>query len=223
MTIKFTDAAKFYEETPEQKAAWEWLQATIPDNLLEEFAEKYRKKPEVKSLITKKQLSHIWSRKESEISDAVINDLNRCLNTFKINTKSRMRHFISQISHESGGGKWMKEIASGDAYEGRRDLGNTQPGDGRKFKGGGFIQLTGRANYSAFAKYMNDPRIMEGVDYVASKYPATSAGYFWMVKKLNALVDSGASVEDVTKVVNGGYNGLEDRKIYYRRCLDVIK
>lgn len=222
MTIKFTDAAKFYQETPEQKAAWEWLQTTIPDNLLEEFAVKYRKKPEVKSLITKKQLSYIWSRRESEISDAVIDDLNRCLHTFKINTKSRMRHFISQISHESGGGKWMKEIASGNAYEGRRDLGNTQPGDGRKFKGGGFIQLTGRSNYSSFSRYMNDPKIMEGVDYVASKYPATSAGFWWHNNGMNYLCDKNPSVEQVTRKVNGGYNGLADRQKYYKRCCDVI-
>lgn len=222
MTIKFTDAAKFYQETPEQKAAWEWLQTTIPDNLLEEFAVKYRKKPEVKSLITKKQLSYIWSRRESEISDAVIDDLNRCLNTFKINTKSRMRHFISQISHESGGGKWMKEIASGNAYEGRRDLGNTQPGDGRKFKGGGFIQLTGRSNYSSFSRYMNDPKIMEGVDYVASKYPATSAGFWWHNNGMNYLCDKNPSVGQVTRKVNGGYNGLTDRQKYYKRCCDVI-
>lgn len=116
----------------------------------------------------------------------------------------------------------MKELASGDAYEGRKDLGNTEIGDGRKYKGAGFIQLTGRANYSAFAKYMNDPKIMDGVDYVALNYPATSAGYFWMTKKLNTLADSGASVEDITKIVNGGLRGIEDRKIYYNRCLDII-
>lgn len=148
--------------------------------------------------------------------------MNACLVRFQINTPVRIRHFISQISHESGGGKWMKELASGDAYEGRKDLGNTEIGDGRKYKGAGFIQLTGRANYSAFAKYMNDPKIMDGVDYVALNYPATSAGYFWMTKKLNTLADSGASVEDITKIVNGGLRGIEDRKIYYNRCLDII-
>ena len=133
-----------------------------------------------------------------------------------------MRHFISQISHESGGGKWMKELASGDAYEGRRDIGNTQRGDGRKYKGAGFIQLTGRANYSSFSKYMNDPRIMDGVDYVATKYPATSAGFWWHNNNMNALCDKNPTVEEVTRKVNGGYRGLEDRKKYYRRCLSVI-
>jgi putative chitinase len=220
--VKFTDAAKFYLEFAHQREAWEWLQNNISDEILKEFGIKYRKKPEVTQLITKKQLSYIWSRRESDISDAVINDLNRCLNTFKINTKSRMRHFISQISHESGGGKWMKEIASGRAYEWRRDLGNNRSGDGPRYKGAGFIQLTGRANYTAFSRYMKDERIMEGVDYVSSKYPATSAGFWWHNNHMNALCDRNPSVEQVTRRVNGGYNGLADRKHYYAKCCNVI-
>ena len=222
MTIKFTDAAKYFQGTKEQIEAFEYLQKNTSPDVLVEFEKLYRKQPEVKLLITKKQLASIWGTNENSISDAIINDLNNCLNVFKINTKSRMRHFISQISHESGAGKWMKELASGDAYEGRRDIGNTQPGDGRKYKGAGFIQLTGRANYASFSKYMNDPKIMNGVDYVSSKYPATSAGFWWHNNNMNALCDKNPSVEEVTRKVNGGYRGLEDRKKYYNRCLSVI-
>jgi len=222
MTIKFIDAAKYFKGTKEQIEAFEYLQKNTSPDVLEEFEKLYRKQPEVKLLISKKQLASIWGSNENSITDAVINDLNSCLNLFKINTKSRMRHFISQISHESGAGKWMKELASGDAYEGRRDIGNTQPGDGRKYKGAGFIQLTGRANYASFSKYMNDPRIMDGVDYVATKYPATSAGFWWHNNNMNALCDKNPTVEEVTRKVNGGYRGLEDRKKYYKRCLDVI-
>lgn len=222
MSIKFTDAAKFFKGTKEQIEAWEWLQSTVPSSILEEFATRYRKQPEIKQFISKKQLSYVWNVNETMITDAVINDLNNCLNTFKINTQTRMRHFISQISHESGGGKWMKELASGDAYEWRSDLGNNQKGDGRKYKGGGFIQLTGRANYTAFSKFMNDPRIMEGVDYVASKYPATSAGFWWNNNNMNTLCDKNPLVEQVTRRVNGGITGLDDRKYYYKRCCDVI-
>ena len=116
----------------------------------------------------------------------------------------------------------MKELASGDDYEGRKDLGNTQPGDGRKYKGAGFIQLTGRANYSDFSKYMNDPKVMDGVDYVALNYPATSAGYWWYNNRMNALCDHNPLIEEVTKRVNGGLRGIEDRKVYYNRCLEVI-
>ena len=174
------------------------------------------------ALITKKQLSRIWDVSETTISDRIINDLNSCLVRFQINTSVRIRHFISQISHESGGGKWMKELASGDDYEGRIDIGNTQPGDGRKYKGAGFIQLTGRANYSDFSKYMNDPKVMDGVDYVALNYPATSAGYWWYNNRMNALCDRNPLIEEVTRKVNGGLRGIEDRKVYYNRCLEVI-
>jgi predicted chitinase len=174
------------------------------------------------ALITKNQLSRVWDVAETVISDRVINDLNRCLTQFSINTPNRIRHFISQISHESGGGKWMKELASGDAYEGRRDLGNTQPGDGRRFKGSGFIQLTGRFNYQRFADFIKDPRVMEGVDYVALNYPATSSGFWWMTNKMNELCDTNPSVEQVTRRVNGGTRGLADRQMYYNRCLEVF-
>jgi putative chitinase len=174
-------------------------------------------------LITKNQLSRVWDVSETSISDRVINDLNRCLTQFNINTPNRIRHFISQISHESGGGKWMKELASGDAYEGRTDLGNTQPGDGRKFKGAGFIQLTGRYNYQRFADFIKDPRVMEGVDYVALNYPATSSGFWWHTNKMNELCDTNPTVEQVTRRVNGGTRGLADRQMYYNRYLEVFR
>lgn len=222
MSIKLTDAAKYFKGTKEQIEALEYLQKYTPPHVLDEFAKLYRKQPEVKTLISKKQLAYVWNKDEAWISDAVINDLNNCLVKFNINTQSRIRHFLAQISHESGAGKWMKEIASGDAYEWRSDLGNTQKGDGRKYKGGGFIQLTGRANYSAFSKFINDPKIMDGVDYVASKYPATSAGFWWHNNNMNTLCDRNPSVEEVTRKVNGGLNGIEDRRYYYKRACDII-
>lgn len=159
---------------------------------------------------------------ERTISDLLLADLNSCLNRYTINTPPRLRHFLSQIAHESGGLQWLQELVSGDAYEWRDDLGNTQPGDGRKFKGAGVIQLTGRANYQAFAKAIADPRVMEGVNYVASTYPFTSAGFWWKNNEMNALCDRDATVEQVTCRVNGGYNGLEDRESYYSRACNVI-
>jgi predicted chitinase len=178
---------------------------------------------ENKTYVTKSQLATIWKCSESLIKDSEIADLNQCLIRFNITTPSRIRHFLSQISHESGGGRYMKEIASGDAYESRKDLGNIQPGDGRKFKGAGVIQMTGRANYQSFANFIKDPRVMEGVDYVAEKYPFTSAGFWWMNNKMNELCDTNPTVEQVTRRVNGGLNGLADRKMYYQRTLQVIK
>ena len=173
--------------------------------------------------ISKSQLAFIWGCREELIKTSEIIELNKCLKQFGITTAQRMRHFISQLSHESGGGRYMKEISSGDAYEGRVDLGNTKPGDGRRYKGAGYLQMTGRANYQRFADYIKDPRVMEGVDYVAEHYPFTSSGFWWMNNKMNELCDSNPSVEDVTRRVNGGYNGLADRKLYYARCVEVIK
>ena len=175
------------------------------------------------SYVTESQLNQIgWS--SSYLSAKIIDDLNSCLQRYNITTKSRLRHFISQCSHESGAGRWTKELASGEAYEGRADLGNTQPGDGPKYKGGGYIQLTGRYNYTKFSQAIGDPEIVnQGVNYVAANYPWTSAGFWWDNNKMNALCDTNPTVEAVTKRVNGGYNGLEDRRMYYNRCVQVFK
>lgn len=176
----------------------------------------------VPEYINKDDLAYIWNCSASLIKEHEIDEMNACLAQFNINTPSRICHFLSQTAHESGGGRYMKELASGEAYEYRSDLGNTEPGDGPRFKGAGYIQLTGRANYQDFCDYMKDPRIMKGVDYVSVTYPFTSAGFWWHNNRMNELVDGGAGVEDVTRRVNGGYNGLEDRKYYYNRCLQVV-
>lgn len=160
---------------------------------------------------------------QTSITREQLEDLNNCLNKFQVVTVSRMRHFLSQTAHESGGLKWLKELASGSAYEGRKDLGNVFPGDGRKYKGSGVIQLTGRANYQALSNYLGDRRVMEGCDYVAKIYPFTSAGFWWHNNGMNALCDRGATVKEITKKVNGGYNGLADRQFYYNRACQVIK
>lgn len=219
MTIKFTDAAKYFVGEPQQIDAFEYLQANIPPEVVEEFARRYRNKPKNQYLVSKEQLEKIWGR---QVTDMQVSELQNCLVKFEINTLPRIRHFMAQISHESGAGRYTEEIASGDAYEWREDLGNNQRGDGRRFKGAGYIQLTGRANYQAFANYMKDPRIMEGVSYVAMRYPFTSAGYWWHKNGMNALCDTNPTVEQVTRRVNGGYNGLADRKMYYDRCLKFI-
>lgn len=175
-----------------------------------------------KDYVTKEQLAKVWGCSPSLIKDAEMVELNECLETFEITTPNRIRHFLSQTAHESGGGRWKLELASGSSYEGRADLGNTRAGDGPRFKGAGYIQLTGRANYQAFSEYIEDPRVMEGCSYVAEKYPFSSAGYWWSRNRMNALCDSNPTVEQVTKIVNGGHNGLADRKKYYNICLSVI-
>jgi predicted chitinase len=173
-------------------------------------------------LISKQQLASIWICSPEMIKDQEVVELNECLHQFDVTTRSRLRHFLSQTAHESGGGRYKKELASGWDYEDRADLGNTQPGDGPRFKGAGYIQLTGRANYQDFANFIQDPAVMQGVDYVADRYPFNSAGFWWQNNQMNQLCDSNASVKSVTLRVNGGTNGLEDREMYYHRCVTAI-
>lgn len=152
-----------------------------------------------------------------------LKDLNDCLKRFKINTKARMTHFLSQVAHESGGLRWLREIDSGTQYEGRHDLGNVNPGDGRKYKGAGAIQLTGRNNYQSFANFVKDQEVMQGVNYVVAHYPFAASGYWWYQNNMNALCDRpNCTVKMVTRRVNGGYRGLEDREQYYKKCLEVL-
>lgn len=174
------------------------------------------------ALISRDQLASIWICSPSQITQAEVVELNTCLNRFGITTPPRLRHFLSQTAHESGGGRWKKELASGWDYEGRRDLGNNQPGDGPRFKGAGYIQLTGRSNYQDFADFIGDPDVMKGVEYVAEHYPFTSAGFWWQNNRMNELCDTNPSVAAVTLRVNGGSNGLQDRQMYYDRCCQVI-
>lgn len=200
----------------------EWIGGGSAKLLLETF-----KLPSISSnptsttklIITASQVESVYGR---SITLAQLNDLNECLRTFSIDKKQRIRHFVSQTAHESGGLKWLKELASGQAYEGRKDLGNVYPGDGPRYKGAGVLQMTGRNNYTAFANYIRDPKVMDGVDYVALRYPFTSAGYWWYRNGMNNLCDKGSSVREITRRVNGGYNGLADRERYYALACKYI-
>jgi putative chitinase len=143
-------------------------------------------------------------------------ELGLAANAFFVNygimaSKLRLAHFMAQLIHESGTFRYMEEIASGKAYEGRADLGNTQPGDGVRYKGRGPIQITGRANYRTFGRKI-------GIDI--ERHPEIAAipsiGLhlaleYWENRKLNAPADQD-DILAVTKAINGGTNGLEDRK-----------
>ncbi|QKQ69944.1 glycoside hydrolase family 19 protein [Acinetobacter sp. 10FS3-1] len=125
----------------------------------------------------------------------------------------RFTHFLSQLAHESGNFRYMEEIASGAAYEGRKDLGNTQPGDGKRFKGRGPIQLTGRANYRKYGQQLgidfeNNPEIV-----AIPSIGLMVACKFWSDNGLNSLADQDG-VQMITRRINGGTNGLADRKAH---------
>lgn len=156
-------------------------------------------------------------------TDGVPADLIAAMKRFGITDKLEKAHFLAQCAHESGNFKWKTEFASGAAYEGRSDLGNTQKGDGVRFKGRGYIQITGRANYTAINKWMKDNGYTDDVvakpELLATKYPALSAVWFWTqqkgVKQFPTKAKEGATsavVEKISRWVNGGDNGLEDRK-----------
>ena len=145
---------------------------------------------------------------------------------FAINTPLRLAHFLAQCAHESVNFTAVREYASGKAYEGRKDLGNTQPGDGPRYKGRGYIQLTGRVNYRAFSKFVPE-NCEEYPELVADKYPMLSAAWFWTRPRLlsgaSCLTssDKGDNPETVllvSKLVNGVNkatklpNGLPDRQ-----------
>jgi putative chitinase len=138
-----------------------------------------------------------------------------------INTPLRRAHFLAQLAHESGSLVYAEELASGEAYEGRvKNLGNTEKGDGKRFKGRGLIQLTGRANYKAYGDDIGVDLTKDGAWTTVATNPVLAvgaAGWFWQVKGLNAVADSD-DVREVTRIVNGGANGLEDRMRYLYRA-----
>lgn len=138
-----------------------------------------------------------------------------------IDTPLRMAHFMGQVAHESGGFRYMEEIASGQAYEGRSDLGNTALGDGKRFKGRGPIQLTGRANYRLFGRtlgidFENNPEVV-----ALPSIGLMVACQFWQMRGLNELADAD-DVMAITRRVNGGTNGLPERKAYLAKAKDLL-
>lgn len=137
----------------------------------------------------------------------------------------RLAHFMAQVAHESGGFRYMEEIwgptAAQKGYEGRANLGNTEPGDGFRYKGRGPLQLTGRANYRQFGRTIGID--LERHPEIAA-YPSMGlwvACQYWADRKINALADAD-DVEAVTRKVNGGLNGLADRKAYLAKAKELF-
>jgi predicted chitinase len=149
------------------------------------------------------------SRVEAPLAEAAMVE-------FSITSQARAEMFLAQVLHESGALAFFEEIASGAAYEGRTDLGNTHPGDGRRYKGRGPIQLTGRANYRwAGGRLGLD---LEGQPQLAARHDVgwRIAGLYWKSHGLNELADRGDFLA-ITKRINGGTNGLASRQLYLRR------
>jgi putative chitinase len=139
-------------------------------------------------------------------------------------TPRRQAAFLAQLAVESGELRYFRELASGEAYEGRANLGNTQPGDGVRYKGRGPIQLTGRANYRAAGRALGLP-LEERPELVERpEVGFRVAAWFWGSRGLNPLADAGTeeAFREITRRINGGYNGLETRLRYWRRAREVF-
>ncbi len=173
------------------------------------------------SRLTKDQLARIMPNLPAMKRAEYFPPLTAGMDEFEITTDLRMAAYLAQLAHESGELRYMEEIASGAAYEGRRDLGNTEPGDGVRFKGRGPLQLTGRANYEAYGDAL-------GVDLVNNPPRAADpdvafrvAGRYWQVNQCNGFADL-EDFESITRRINGGLNGLADRERYYAVAKRVL-
>jgi len=192
---------------------------------------------------------------KGSIPDAVIAQIPDVMAKFQINTPLRLAHFLAQCAHESGNFKTVYEglmysaaglksifpkyfpgtlnesyakkpeaIAS-HVYANRMGNGDEASKDGYKFRGRGFIQLTGHDNYAAFDKLVTED-ILTTPDLVATKYPLLSAAWFWNKTLLNCVADKGAdmaTITAVTKKVNGGTHGLDDRAAKFNKFYPLLK
>lgn len=142
---------------------------------------------------------------------------------YDITTTLRICHFLAQVAHESAGFRTLNEYGGPSyfaKYDGRKDLGNTQPGDGNRFHGRGLLQLTGRSNYARYGAIL-------GVDLVGNPELAARpdislriAMEYWKARHLNDLADAD-DCKGITRRVNGGYNGLSQREAFLKKCMTI--
>lgn len=188
--------------------------------------------------LTLEDLRAVFPRSASALQPFV-EPLNTAFSEFDINTVARQAAFLAQVGHESGAFYYLRELASGQAYEGREDLGNTEPGDGVRFKGRGLMQITGRKNYGLVGEALNltlldRPELLE-----IPENACRSAGWFWtrgagmnLSKRaiaygvpvgcdLNLLADAG-DFKGITLAINGGLNGMDDRLKYHAMAIEVL-
>ena len=234
--IQLTDAAKYYNEEAHQIRAWEYLQKKVPPATLEAFAVLYRNedqcrpnRPEPEAevpqdgICTPDLMHRITGHPASSFDSIFCNDCNRLFKETGFDKHlDAMQMLMANMAHETCGFVYMKEIASGEAYHYRTDLGNRGPDDGTRYKGAGVLQLTGRYNYQKLADGIHDPKVMDGVDYVSDTYPFTSAR-IWIIENdlLNVCLTQGFDACCVR--INGGWNGYDDRLRYYRICQNEMR
>ena len=177
--------------------------------------------------LTQNKMMGIMPRATSALVNRYYDLIVDVMPDYQINTALRIAHFLAQVGVECGDLRWMEELDSGEYLNGNAVLGNTEPGDGPRFKGRGLLQLTGRLNYTAYGTYC-DQDFLTGTNSALIATDANlavdSACWYWTtLKNVNPLADAD-NVHDVTYKVNGGYNDLGERKAHLQRakCLLVL-
>ena len=170
-------------------------------------------------------LSSIFPSAKLSKLDAYLPHINACMKEFDINTNLRQSAFIAQIGHETCQFNFLTELwgptPAQKKYEGRKDLGNIHEGDGKRYKGRGAIQLTGRTNYIKYGKLLNLD--LENNPELAA-LPENAfriAGQFWKDHGLNELADK-SDFETITRRINGGLNGFVERLEFYNKAKRLL-
>lgn len=220
---------KAYEEAPDQHievtlghkaGTWfifepHWSCSWLEDEQ-EDDTEPFRE------LVSRKVMRAIMPNANQPDIDIYTPQINRSLYNHGILTRQQIAMFLAQIAHESGEMRYKEEIASGAAYEGRKDLGNIHKGDGVKYKGRGFIQLTGRANYELAERHFKQPLIDKPQLITMNPYlTVATATWFWERNNINVLANKN-DFEGVTRRINGGTNGYGDRLKYWVRAKEAL-
>jgi putative chitinase len=143
-------------------------------------------------------------------ADTFAEPLTDAMTEFLIVSPRQQAAFLAQVAYESGSLIYTEEIADGTAYNGRLDLGNTSPGDGPKYKGRGFLQVTGKANYRQCGVDLGLDLVDQPSLLALPKNACRSAAWFWKTRGLNDLADKD-QFGAITKRINGGFNGLDAR------------
>lgn len=155
------------------------------------------------------------------VTDGLVEFLPKYLDQYGIDTDLELAHFLAQAAHESDHFRTLTEYASGAAYERRRDLGNVYPGDGRRYKGRGIFQLTGRSNYATMSKKLGVDLLNNPALAATPEISVRTALEYWNSRNLSKWANED-NIEKITKLINGGYNGLAARRIHLQKAKRAI-
>ena len=180
-------------------------------------------------MLTDLQLQQISPKLAAAKRQLYLPHLNKAMQTYAVDTMQRTAAFIAQLAHESGEFRWMEEIWGPTDPQRRYEppgtlaarLGNTQPGDGKRFKGRGPIQITGRFNYTKYGTLLGTDLVAQPELAATPEFAFATAGLYWQSNGLNELADAGDFVK-ITRRINGGTNGLPDRQKYHALALGVL-